>query len=68
MWLPGTFPEKPQVHQWGATDARVTIPNSDSDYQVVHMVEMAYQVPPVYHQYTVRFVLARLGCARRPHA
>ena len=42
--------------------------NSDSDYQVIYMVEEAYQTPPVYHQYTVRFDRARLGCARRPHA
>ena len=42
-----------QVHQWTATDARATLPiyarslrYSDSDYDVIRMVDLAYQTPP----------------------
>ena len=68
-------PEKTQVYQWTATAARAALPiyarslrYSDSDYDVILMRNLANHTPPGYHQYTVRFVLARLGCARRPHA
>ena len=39
---------------------------SDSDYEVIHMPDLAYQTPPSYHQCTSGGCRKSHGCARRP--
>ena len=39
---------------------------SDSDYEVIHMPDLAYQTPPSYHQCTSGGCRTSQGCARRP--